>query len=124
MFNLLIVMLGGAVGSGLRFLATLACQSLVKGFPLGTLAVNVIGCLLIGGLAFVFRDATGMRETYRLALVVGVLGGFTTFSSFSFETFRLADEQQFVKAAVNVLANNAMGIIAVVIGYRVVERWA
>ncbi len=122
MFNLLIIMLGGAAGTGLRHLVNLACEPIAKVFPFGTLMVNVTGCLLIGCLAHMFRDAAGIRETYRLALIVGVLGGFTTFSSFGFDTFRLADEGQLTKAAINVLANNVLGIAAVVIGYRFAQR--
>lgn len=122
MLNLLSVMLGGALGSGLRYLVTLACQPLMRGFPLGTLIVNVAGCLFIGLAGFAFIGAAGIRENYRLALIVGVFGGFTTFSSFAFETMRLANEGQMARAILNIAATNALCFAAVVLGYRLAQR--
>jgi CrcB protein len=58
-------------------------------FPFGTLSVNLLGCLAIGFLAAIFVGPVPLREEYRLGLVVGLLGGFTTFSAFGFETFLL-----------------------------------
>jgi len=86
MNHLLFVMLGGAIGAGLRHLVgQVALARIGPGFPWGTLAVNLAGGLLIGLLAGWFARA-GATEGARLFLVVGVLGGFTTFSAFSLET--------------------------------------
>lgn len=91
MFNLLLVMLGGAIGSGLRYLVALATLRLYgPAFPWGTLAVNLIGGLAMGILAgWVVRS--GGADGARLFVGVGILGGFTTFSSFGLETVSLIE---------------------------------
>ncbi|MEA3013094.1 MAG: fluoride exporter [Sphingomonadales bacterium] len=89
--NLLLVMLGGAIGAGLRHLAGgVALGRLGPGFPWGTLFVNLAGGLLIGLLTGWFVRAGG-NEAMRLFLGVGLLGGFTTFSAFSLETFLMIE---------------------------------
>jgi CrcB protein len=97
--NLLLVMLGGAIGAGLRHLAGgVALARLGPGFPWGTLFVNLAGGLLIGLLAGWFVRA-GANEPLRLFLAVGVLGGFTTFSAFSLETFLMVERGELGIAA-------------------------
>jgi CrcB protein len=82
---------GGALGAVLRWLLATAVQTRVAtNFPLGTLAVNVLGCAAIGALAAWFTAPGGLREETRLFLVVGVLGGFTTMSAFAWESVSLA----------------------------------
>jgi CrcB protein len=103
--HLLLVMLGGAIGAGLRHLvgaATLA--RLGPGFPWGTLIVNLSGGLLIGLLAGWFVRAGGSEQA-RLFLAVGLLGGFTTFSAFSLETFNMIQRSQYGVAAAYVGAS-------------------
>lgn len=115
-------MIGGAVGSGLRYLLWMAMKDKpsLEGFPYATLTANVLGCLLIGmlGYAFTYTSANQMREEYRLAILIGVLGGFTTFSSFGFDTYKLWLDGHAMRAAINVLISNAAGMAAVVIGYQ------
>jgi CrcB protein len=97
--NLLLVMLGGAIGAGLRHLAGgVALARLGPGFPWGTLFVNLAGGLLIGLLTGWFVRA-GANEAMRLLLGVGVLGGFTTFSAFSLETFLMVERGEIGIAA-------------------------
>ena len=97
--NLLLVMLGGAIGAGLRHLAGgIALARLGPGFPWGTLFVNLAGGLLIGLLTGWFVRA-GANEAMRLFLAVGVLGGFTTFSAFSLETFLMVERGEIGIAA-------------------------
>jgi fluoride exporter len=97
--NLLLVMLGGAIGAGLRHLAgTVALARLGPGFPWGTLFVNLAGGLLIGLLTGWFVRA-GANEAMRLFLGVGILGGFTTFSAFSLETFLMVERGEIGLAA-------------------------
>jgi CrcB protein len=97
--NLLLVMLGGAIGAGLRHLAGgVALARLGPGFPWGTLFVNLAGGLLIGLLTGWFVRA-GANEAMRLFLAVGVLGGFTTFSAFSLETFLMVERGEIGIAA-------------------------
>jgi CrcB protein len=122
--KVLLIAGGGACGSVLRYGLQGLGQKLVTGsFPLGTLIVNVVGCLLIGFLNRAFTGVLLVREEYRLALTVGVLGGFTTFSAFGWETFSLVNDKQYTHAAANVLLSIALGLVAVWIGYRLAERW-
>lgn len=119
-----LVMAGGALGSLLRYLVQGWGQALTKGtFPLGTLIVNVVGCFIIGALNMVFAERIPMRMEYRVGLTVGVLGGFTTFSSFGWETFAMANEGQGLRAMMNMLLSITLGFMAVWLGYRLAERW-
>lgn len=89
---LVLVMVGGALGSGARYLTGRAALSLFgPNFPYGTLAVNLIGGLLMGALAGSLVRAAGSGEAWRLFVGVGVLGGFTTFSSFSLDVVTLIE---------------------------------
>jgi CrcB protein len=120
----LLIAAGGAAGSMLRYAVQGWVQRLANGgFPAGTLAVNVIGCLVIGFLAAALAGPILIREEYRIGLTVGILGGFTTFSAFELETFHLTNDGQFRLAAMNVVLSCVLGFIAVWIGYRVAERW-
>lgn len=111
---------GGGVGSVLRYaVAGWVQKPGGVSFPAGTLAVNVVGCLLIGFLAVSLSGPVLVREEVRLALLVGVLGGFTTFSSFAWETIALASERQAALAALNVLASNVLGFAAAWCGWRI-----
>lgn len=76
-----------------------------RAFPYGTLVVNVIGAYLIGLIMELALRSTALSDTLRLGLTVGFLGGLTTFSTFSYETFKLLEDGQFLLAAVNVLAS-------------------
>jgi CrcB protein len=89
---LVFVMVGGALGSGARYLTGRAALALFgPGFPYGTLAVNLVGGLLMGALAGLLARATGGGEAWRLFVGVGVLGGFTTFSSFSLDVVTMIE---------------------------------
>lgn len=113
--KLLWIGMGGFIGAVMRYLVAGWAQraSASVSFPYGTLAVNVIGCLLIGGLTYL-ADARGLlhAET-RLFLFVGVLGGFTTFSTFGIETMNLLRDGQALVALVNILANVTLCLVAV-----------
>jgi CrcB protein len=115
---------GGAVGPVLRYTIQGWVQRWAgEGFPAGTLAVNVVGCLVIGFLAAAFAGPWLVREEYRIGLMVGILGGFTTFSAFGLETFNLANGGQFRLAATNAVLSCMLGFAAVWLGYRVAQRW-
>ena len=97
---------GGALGSVLRYgLSTWVHTLAGRGFPYGTLTVNVFGCLVMG-LAFVLLvERVGESAVLRAGLLIGVLGGFTTFSSFSIETINLIEQGALAKAAGNMAAS-------------------
>lgn len=123
MLKFVLIALGGGAGALLRYLVAGWAQSLSGGsFPLGTLVVNVTGCLVIGVLAAVFAGPQLIAEEYRVAVLVGVMGAFTTFSTFGWETFSLAQDGQAQLALANLVLSNTLGLAAVWIGYRVTER--
>jgi CrcB protein len=120
--KLLLIAAGGAVGAVLRYLATGWAQQWTTGlFPVGTLTVNLIGCFVIGLLSAIFSVAIVPPE-YRLAILVGLLGSFTTFSTFGLETFDLLREREVGWALGNILVSNTVGLAAVGLGYRLAER--
>jgi CrcB protein len=106
MEQMVYIALFGAVGCLSRYaLSGWVYQLLGRGFPYGTFAVNILGSFLIGlAMEFSIRSAL-IPPTLRVAFTIGFLGGLTTFSSFSFETFRLLEEGAFAIALVNVLAS-------------------
>ena len=115
--HLLAVALGSALGGCLRYLATLGVNALTqRGFPWGTLTVNVAGCLLIGVLHVLVVERGGGAESLRLFAMVGVLGGFTTFSSFSLETLLLVQQGALGRAAAYVAASVFVCLVASVAG--------
>ncbi len=120
--KLLMIAGGGAVGAVSRYYLAGWAQRLVSGtFPVGTLTVNVLGCLLIGMLGAFFGGPHLVRQEYRLLLMIGVLGGFTTFSTFGLETLTLMNEGQLGQAGLNVLLSNGLGLLAVWLGYRATQ---
>ena len=117
MRTLFLVALGSALGGAARFLlAGWVGARLGESFPWGTVLVNVLGSALIGALA---AQEEMLSPEARQFLMVGVLGGFTTFSSFSLQTLRLAQDGDWVRAAGNVLGSVALCLAAVAVGYRV-----
>ncbi len=124
MFNLLVVGLGGFLGSILRYLMGLLVVQLSRqgAFPWGTAIVNVLGCLLIGLLGRWFESADQVPLQLRLFLMVGLLGGFTTFSAFGYETLLLLRDRHHALALMNVLAQLSLGLSAVWMGYQLGSR--
>lgn len=112
---LIIVGAGGAIGSMMRY--WLSRIPPVRDIPAGTLAVNVIGSFAISLLAF---DHISSQEY--VFLCTGVLGGFTTFSTFSFETFRLLEDKEYYAAIANILLNVGGSLAGVFIGYMLMIR--
>lgn len=109
--------LGGAFGSLLRYGLSLWVHSWAgRGFPYGTLAVNVVGCLAMGVLFVLLTERFAESALLRAGLLIGVLGGFTTFSSFSIETFNLIEQGEVAKATVNALASVVLCLTATWIG--------
>jgi fluoride exporter len=114
---------GGAVGSVLRYLLTGAVQRLAgSGFPAGTVVVNVLGSLVIGVL-YVWLVERGGSPGLRALLMVGLLGGFTTFSSFSLETVNLMMQASYGRAALNVLLSVALCIGGTMLGIAIARQY-
>ncbi|XYI02004.1 fluoride efflux transporter CrcB [Sorangium sp. So ce1128] len=115
--------LGGAAGTLARYgLSTWCQQRFGAGFPYGTLAVNVIGSFLLGVILQVAATTELLSPTLRLALSTGVMGGFTTYSSFNYETIKLFEDGAWWVGALNVLVTVAGCMIAGVLGIVVARR--
>lgn len=114
--TLALIALGGAAGSVLRYLVGGVVQHLSpRGFPVGTLSVNVLGCLLIGVLAQLFLNAQ-TSGPLRALLMVGFCGGFTTFSAFSHETAGLIEGGEYARGAAYILLSVTLCIAATFAG--------
>ena len=114
---------GAVFGANARYLAgQWAARTLGTGFPYGTLIVNIVGSFLLGLLVILTTERLAVSTEVRLMLTVGFLGAFTTFSSFSVETLFLLRDGSLGLALVNVLANNAVGLLAAYTGV-LVARW-
>ena len=113
----LLLFLGGGLGASLRFaLATWVDQRAPVPFPWGTLAVNALGCFAIGLLATFADEHHVLPAGARLFLVAGLLGGFTTFSTFGLETWELIEDRALWTALANVLGSVVVGLVAVILG--------
>ncbi|WP_437626604.1 fluoride efflux transporter CrcB [Sorangium sp. So ce1151] len=115
--------LGGAAGTLARYgLSTWCQQRFGAAFPYGTLAVNVIGSFLLGVILQIAASTELLSPTLRLGLSTGVMGGFTTYSSFNYETIKLFEEGAWWVGALNVLITVAGCMIAGVLGIVVARR--
>jgi CrcB protein len=119
--EILVVGLGGFVGSALRYLASGwahgAAPLLV--FPVGTLAVNAVGCFLIGLAGGLVDGRQMFGPEARLFLLIGVLGGFTTFSSFAHETLALTRDGELARAFANIVLQVVVGLALAWVGYQI-----
>ncbi|MCB1852332.1 MAG: fluoride efflux transporter CrcB [Gammaproteobacteria bacterium] len=113
MSQILSIAAGGAAGAVLRFWVSNGVYALLgRGFPYGTLAVNVIGSLLMGLLFVFFLERMNISAELRGALLIGLLGSFTTFSTFSIETLNLIEQAEYLKAGLNMLISVAACLMA------------
>jgi CrcB protein len=117
-----VIALGGALGSLARYLVTGAVHRYASPyFPYGTFVVNLGGCLLFGIIFGLSEHRFVVGSTMRAFLLIGVLGGFTTFSSFTFETFQLLRDGELLLAAVNSVGQVVIGLVAFWLGTVVVR---
>jgi len=122
MRNLLLVMIGGAVGAGFRYqLSSVALRHMGPGFPWGTLIANLLGGFLAGLLAAFLAGEGQQGEPLRLFLAVGVLGGFTTFSAFNVETVQMIQRGEAGLAGAYVVASVAGSLMWAFVGWWLVR---
>jgi fluoride exporter len=115
--RLALICLGGAAGTAARYLVSgLAARWFGAEFPFGTLIVNVAGSLLIGLVQHVGLTTLAIPDTVRVMLTIGVLGGFTTYSSFSYETLQLVEDGAWGPAVLNVLVTTGLCLAACALG--------
>ena len=119
MLKLLLVGTGGFIGSVFRYILSGAVYQIFEKpwFPYGTLAVNIIGCLLIGFLSGLAENRQILSPEMRLTILIGLLGGFTTFSTFGYESFNLARDSQWIAAGANIGLQIILGVGAVWVGH-------
>lgn len=117
MTQTLAIAVGGALGSVLRFwMSTWVSGQWGRDFPYGTLAVNVLGCLLMGILFVLLTERLSLAPVWRAGLLIGVLGGFTTFSAFSMETVSLIESGASLRALLNIMASVVVCVGATWVG--------
>jgi fluoride exporter len=120
--TLVMVAMGGALGSVLRYGMNLGVTRLMgDAFPWGILFVNVLGCFLIGAVSAFFMHRLPEGETLRLFLAIGFLGGFTTFSAFSLDVLKLVNNGQTAAAISYVAASIALTLLAVFAGFFLIK---
>jgi CrcB protein len=119
----LLVFFGGGAGALMRYLAGSAIMQRYGGrFPLGTVIINITGSFLIGLLMTLFTERLQPRPNLRLLLVVGVLGGYTTFSSFEYETYQAVRGGSYWMGAINIAGSVVVGYLAVWLGATLAAR--
>ncbi len=122
MFKLTLIFLGSGLGGVLRFGVSELVHAWWRGaFPMGTLVVNVTGCVAIGFLV-VAMGGPLVRDEQRAALLIGLLGGYTTFSAFGRETLALMQDGRPGAALLNVALSNALGLAGVWLGWMLATR--
>ena len=119
--QLILVAVGGALGSVSRYALSTAVQRFSSPFfPYGTFVVNVLGCLVFGIIMGAARERFVLGPSERAFLLIGILGGFTTFSTFSYETFALLQDGEFARAFANAAGQLICGLVALWAGYAAV----
>ncbi len=123
MQKILMIAAGGAIGAVLRYVVSGFAQRLTQGsFPIGTLIVNVAGCFAIGFLGGYFTGPHLVRMEYRPFILIGILGAFTTFSTYGWETLHLLNNGRWEAVLLNVLMSNGCGLAAVWVGLKLAEK--
>lgn len=126
LINAAIVGSGGFVGAICRWGLHGLVQRVVgvTGFPWGTLVVNLTGCLLIGAAIGALDSRQLLAPEFRMFALIGVLGGFTTYSTFGYETFVLLRDADYLRAVASVSLHVVLGVALVAAGYSLAARWA
>lgn len=104
----LLVFLGGGLGSLIRYLFSLIFQKINFNLPLGTLISNVVSCIIFGLFIFTYKEKSLIPEHYKHLVLIGICGGLSTFSTFSYETFELIKQGYTIWAIVNIFISCAL----------------
>jgi CrcB protein len=122
MNQILWIAIGGAIGAVLRYLMVMGVANLFPfDFPLPTLLVNVIGSFAIGAIFAACSGVNNFMDTIKPFVIIGLLGGFTTFSSYSMETIILIQKSEIFRAFSYIILSNVVGISAAWIGFKIFE---
>lgn len=117
MIKIISIALGGCIGAILRYYVTVLCAYVFgTKFPVGTLLVNVVGSFILGFFVVYVARHLQTFEVWRLFVGIGILGAFTTFSTFSFDTVGYLRNGEYLLAAVNIFTNNFFSILACYLG--------
>ena len=122
MKSFLLVFLGGGLGSGLRYLVSIAMNQYSKVLPYGTFIVNILGCLLIGLILGYAQKENTLTSNQTLLLATGFCGGFTTFSAFANENLELIKNGELFNFSVYTIGSVLIGILSVYIGFYITNR--
>jgi len=116
MHILLLIGIGGFIGAILRYLVSGWIQNGISYFPLGTLSVNVIGSFFLSVILYLTENKGVFSEETRIFLTIGILGAFTTMSTFSYESFRLLEGKETLYLSINIIATVLLTLFAVLLG--------
>jgi CrcB protein len=122
MYRIILIFAGGGIGSVLRHFIQGWAHRPGVALPLGTMVVNITGCFLIGLLGGMFFGPRPINDDWRFAILTGILGGYTTFSTFGWETLRLGEDREFLLAGLNVAISVVVGLGAVWLGRQLVHH--
>ena len=122
MKSFLLVFLGGGLGSGLRYLVTIAMNQYSKVLPFGTFAVNMIGCLMIGLVLGYAQKENTLTSNQTLLLATGFCGGFTTFSAFASENLELIRNGELFNFSIYAIGSVFIGMLLILIGYLLINK--
>lgn len=124
MIKILLIGLAGFAGTiGRYWLSGVVARRYGETFPLGTLTVNLVGCFLVGLLFYLMQERYVVNQNVRSMVLIGLLGGFTTFSSFGLQTFTLLQDREMALALVNFAVSNVMGLFLVWAGYTLAKAF-
>lgn len=123
MVNILIAGAGGFLGTIMRYLLNNLIYKLFNAplFPYGTMTINILGCFIIGLIASLAESRIDLTPEMRIFIQIGILGGFTTFSTFGYETLALLRDGEFLLGLINVLVQVVVGLFAVWLGYHLAQ---
>ena len=118
MYKIILIGFAGLIGTLLRYwLSEFVSRQSGETFPWGTLVVNIIGCLIAGIVFHLTEERFLLNPTFRAVILIGLLGGFTTFSSYGLQTFTLLRDGAFGLATLNLVVSNVLGLFMVWVGY-------